>query len=371
MTSGGEPSGRALRRMSREQLVELGGSLDGVTIASKTDNWAQGGSRREKRTERAVALWFALSILLALAFVLIYILWPDRYVAPGQDGYGAYSWYTPLLGFTFGGSVLALAIGTIAYQKRFYPDEVALQQRHDGPASELQRYTAAARFEEAGADTGLGRRKLLRRVLLGAGALFGVTAGTLAIGPFVRNPWQGGDNAALWVTGWKPLNDETVYLRISTGVLGEIVRLRPEDLSPGSMMTVYPFRESDRDDEELLLAAERASDTPVMLIRFPPGTPFDERPGQEDFHHGQYYAYSRICTHLGCPASLYDTQNNISLCPCHQSAFAMNEGARVVFGPASRPLPQLPITVNEEGYFVARGDFVEPVGPTFWEWRAR
>lgn len=365
-----EPSDRELREMSREQLVELGGELDDVAIASKTDNWPTRGTKPEKRAERAVAAWFVVSGLLALAFVLVYILWPDRYVVPGQDGYVRYSWYTPLLGFTFGFSVLALSIGVIAYQKNFYPDEVAVQQRHDGPASEVQRVTATARFAEAGEDTGLGRRKLLRRVLLGAGAIFGVTAGTLAIGPFVRDPWQGGDNAALWVTGWKSFNEETVYLRIDTGVLGEIVRVRPEDIVPGSMMTVYPFRESDRGDKELLLAAERASDSPVMLIRFRPGTAITHRPGQEDFHYGQYYAFSKICTHLGCPASLYDTQNNISICACHYSAFAMNEGARVVFGPASRPLPQLPITVDEEGYLIARRDFVEPVGPTFWEWRA-
>jgi probable menaquinol-cytochrome c reductase iron-sulfur subunit len=41
--------------------------------------------------------------------------------------------------------------------------------------------------------------------------------------------------------------------------------------------------------------------------------------------------------------------------------------AKPVFGPAARALPQLPITVDEEGYLIARGNFIEPVGPAFWE----
>lgn len=136
------------------------------------------------------------------------------------------------------------------------------------------------------------------------------------------------------------------------------------------MQTVFPFRESDRGDEKLLNAAEHAADAPVMLIRLRPGTQVLKRPGQENFNYGDYYAFSKVCTHLGCPASQYDTQRNTSLCPCHQSKFLITESARPVFGPATRPLPQLPITVNEEGYFVARGDFIEPVGPGFWEMRA-
>ena len=105
-----------------------------------------------------------------------------------------------------------------------------------------------------------------------------------------------------------------------------------------------------------------------MLIRLRPGTPvFVPAPGQESLHYGDYYAYSKICTHLGCPASLYESQTNRILCPCHQSQFIATEYARPVFGPAARPLPQLPITVNDEGYLVATGDFDGPVGPAFWE----
>jgi ubiquinol-cytochrome c reductase iron-sulfur subunit len=133
------------------------------------------------------------------------------------------------------------------------------------------------------------------------------------------------------------------------------------------METVFPFRESERDDEEALIHGLRGSDTPVMLIRLRPGQQVLQRDGQENFHYGDYYAYSKICTHLGCPTSLYESQTNRILCPCHQTQFLATEYGRPVFGPAARPLPQLPITVNDEGYFVARGDFPEAIGPSFWE----
>jgi ubiquinol-cytochrome c reductase iron-sulfur subunit len=77
--------------------------------------------------------------------------------------------------------------------------------------------------------------------------------------------------------------------------------------------------------------------------------------------------YSKICTHVGCPVALYEQTTHHILCPCHQSTFDAPKGAEVLFGPAPRPLPQLPLAVDAEGYLVANGDFNEPVGPSFWE----
>jgi ubiquinol-cytochrome c reductase iron-sulfur subunit len=65
--------------------------------------------------------------------------------------------------------------------------------------------------------------------------------------------------------------------------------------------------------------------------------------------------------------ALYEQQTHHLLCPCHQSTFDVTEHAKVIFGPAKRPLPQLPITVDAEGYLVAQRDFTEPIGPSFWE----
>jgi ubiquinol-cytochrome c reductase iron-sulfur subunit len=135
----------------------------------------------------------------------------------------------------------------------------------------------------------------------------------------------------------------------------------------GGLVTVFPFRESEMDQPERLAAALRRADSAVLVFRLRPGTEVTTRPGQEDFRYGDFYAYSKVCTHLGCPVSLYEQRDNRLLCPCHQSQFSLTENARPVFGPATRALPQLPLDVDEEGYFVARGDFVEAVGPAFWE----
>ncbi|HET6212483.1 MAG TPA: Rieske (2Fe-2S) protein, partial [Micromonosporaceae bacterium] len=87
----------------------------------------------------------------------------------------------------------------------------------------------------------------------------------------------------------------------------------------------------------------------------------------KDSMYSSYVAYSKICTHLGCPASLYEQQTNRLLCPCHQSQFLILDNARPIFGPAGRCLPMLPITVDDEGFFVATSDYKVPIGPAFWE----
>lgn len=363
------PTAAEVEDMSVDERARLAGLLDDVDVVHNQRKWPIPGTRAEKRAERAVALWFVISALSGLAFLVAFVLWPFEYVAPGEPGYFVYTLYTPIVGLTFGLAVLALGIGVISYIKKFFPDEVSVQQRHDGASDEVARLTVTAQLVKAGKDTDIARRKLIVRAAGGAAGVLGLGLGIAAVAPLVRNPWKGGDNAALWVTPWKPVNGETVYLRRDTGDPHEISLVRPEDQDPGSMETVFPFRESDRDDEEALIRSLRASDAPVMLIRLRPDQQVVKRGGQENFNHGDYYAFSKICSHLGCPTSLYESQTNRILCPCHQSQFLATEYARPVFGPATRPLAQLPITVNDEGYLVATGDFAEPVGPAFWERR--
>lgn len=111
-----------------------------------------------------------------------------------------------------------------------------------------------------------------------------------------------------------------------------------------------------------------------MLIRLRPADAANviKRKGQESFNYGDYFAYTKVCSHLGCPTSLYEQRTNRILCPCHQSQFNALDSAKPVFGPAARALAQLPITVNDQGYLVAnrahnQGNYIEPVGPAFWE----
>jgi ubiquinol-cytochrome c reductase iron-sulfur subunit len=353
--------------MSQEQLARLAANLDDVEVVHNANPWPIPGTRAEKRAERAVALWFLISAVCGVAFLVAFLFWPHEYVAPSEPGYLVYALYTPLIGGLLGLTVLALGIAVIQYVKKFFPDEVSIQQRHDGPSDEVARRTVVAQIVQAGKDTGFARRKMILGTAGLATGIFGLGLGIAAVGPLVRNPWKGGSDAALWHSGWRSENGETVYLRYDTGDPEEIALVRPEDQEPGSMMTVFPFRESERGDEHALLEGVRRSDNPAMLIRLRPGTVFVPAPGHEGLTYGDYVCYSKVCTHLGCPASLFEAQTNRILCPCHQSQFVANEYARPVFGPAARPLPQLPITVNEEGYFVATGDFDGPVGPAFWE----
>ncbi|MDP9436268.1 MAG: Rieske (2Fe-2S) protein, partial [Actinomycetota bacterium] len=132
--------------------------------------------------------------------------------------------------------------------------------------------------------------------------------------------------------------------------------VRLGDLQIGSVESVFP------DVPRGTLIA----DSPALLIRMRPEvlTPL---PGREDWTVDGHIVYSSICTHLGCPVKLYEQETHNLLCPCHQSTFNAAEGAEVKFGPAARPLPQLAIAVDEEGYFVAQGDFDEPIGPSYWE----
>jgi len=364
------PTSAELDDMTQDQLARLACELDDVEVVHSRDKFPVPGTRAERRAQRAVTAWFLLSALSGLAFIAAFLFWPHEYRAPGTPGYGRYLLYTPIIGVSFGLAVLTLGVGAVVYVKRFFPDEVSVQQRHDGPSDELARRTVLAQVTAAAQATAIGRRSAIKRAAGAAAGVFGLGLGVAAVTPLIKNPWALGPQSPLWVTGWAPKDGETVYLRRDTGIIGEVSLVRPEDMAAGAIETVFPYRRSEQGDEEALLHAQRTSDAPVMLIRLDPGIHVVKRAGQESFNYGDYYAYSKICTHLGCPASLYEQRTSRLLCPCHQSQFLLTEYAKPVFGPATRALPQLPITVNDEGYFVARSDFIEPVGPAFWERRS-
>ncbi|GAA3437769.1 ubiquinol-cytochrome c reductase iron-sulfur subunit [Kutzneria kofuensis] len=363
------PTEAELNSMNRDELVRLGTKLDGVELISYEDPWPVKGTKEEKRAERGVAYWFLLAAVAGLAFILAFILWPADYQAPGTDGYFWYSLYTPVIGVTLGLTILGLGVGALNYTKKFIPHELAVQDRHDGGSSKIDQETILAELADAGNRSTITRRSLVKRTAGAAAGVMGLGLVVLPVGGLFKNPFADTNSKdSLWHTGWQPsFPGEKVYLRRNTGDAGEVVLIRPEDLDAGGFETVFPFRESERGNEEALSAALHRSDNPVMLIRLRPDQNVVKRAGQENFNFGDYYAYSKICTHLGCPTSLYEQQTGRLLCPCHQSQFDVFEYAKPVFGPAARALPQLPIEVDESGYFVARGDFIEPIGPAFWE----
>jgi len=129
------------------------------------------------------------------------------------------------------------------------------------------------------------------------------------------------------------------------------------------MITVLPEgMEEQVPHEEVMTEAAKAV---TILIKVPEAD-FKPAKGRENWHVNGIVAYSKICTHVGCPAALYEQTTHHILCPCHQSTFDATDAAKVVFGPAARPLPQLPLSV-EDGYLIATDDYQEPVGPSFWE----
>lgn len=74
-------------------------------------------------------------------------------------------------------------------------------------------------------------------------------------------------------------------------------------------------------------------------------------------------AYSAVCTHTGCDVINWNAELLRMACPCHESQFDIYAGARVVGGPAPRPLAMLPLEI-QDGVIIVAGDFSGRVGFT-------
>ena len=333
-----------LAAMDRTELDRLGARYDGVEILH-VEPPAPIGSALDKKNTRVVTAWFALAAVSALAFLVVYFgsgwFLPDWEWRIGSSTWSAI--YTPLLGATMGISLTAIGIGLVMYVKKLLPHETAVQDKHDG--SHFDRVTTGATLVGGLHNSGLPRRKLLGGVLGLVGAGFGAMV-LAPLGGLVKNPNTGNPlGTTPWADGVRLLRDDGTPIR-------------PGDQQVGSLATVFPAVEG----------GDRAYDAAVMLIRLRPDQMDTLVParGREDFGYGDYVAYSKVCTHAGCPVSLYEQETSRILCPCHQSQFDVTQGAKPVFGPATRSLPQLPIALDDEGYFVARNDFPEPIGPSYW-----
>jgi ubiquinol-cytochrome c reductase iron-sulfur subunit len=205
-------------------------------------------------------------------------------------------------------------------------------------------------FDEANQESGFGRRTLIRNTLIGALIAFPLPAVVLfrGFGPQNDDPAK-----LLTYTMWKK---GTRLTRDPSGT-----PIKASDVTLGSVFHVIPEGLLEKSD-----MLEQKAKAAVLLMRLKPGD-LHVSPDRKTWNYDGIVAYSKICTHVGCPVALYEQQTHHLLCPCHQSQFDITHEAKVIFGPAKRPLPQLPITVDSEGYLVARSDFTEPVGPSFWE----
>lgn len=333
-----------LAAMDREELDRLGARYDHVEILH-VEPGPEPGSTMEKRALNQVGALFTLGGLFAFLFVVAYVgsgwFLPDWHWEVDEGGWSAV--FTPVLGLFMGLALICVGVGFVLFTKKLLPHETAVQAKEEG--SHFDRVTTGGTFTTWGHRSGLARRKMITRSLLFMGGGLGLML-IMPLGGLIKNPNKGNP---LGQTSWR----EGVRLVRDDGS-----PIRPGDQEPGSLETVFPAVEG----------GNRQADAATMLIRLRPEQIENLRPlaGQEDFGYGDYVAYSKICTHAGCPVSLYEQETSRILCPCHQSQFDVTQGAKPVFGPATRSLPQLPITVDDEGFFVARGDYPEAVGPTYW-----
>ncbi len=267
---------------------------------------------------RLTAACFIASVIASLALVIVYILGGQ----PQVEGL--------LLTLALGG----LGAGIVVWAVKLLDAPVLIEERHPLASPDEVRAEAvgAADIES------ITRRRFLVRLVVGAGAALVAALGipTLSLGP--------GPARALFETPW----------RSGVRIVDEDGNaIRPSDLALGSVRTVFPEESVGSADAVTLLVKVRPSELQMS----------EERRG---WAPEGCIGYSKICTHAGCPVGLYRAEDNALLCPCHQSEFDVLRGAVPVSGPAARPLPQLLMGVDADGYLVALGDFPEPVGPSFW-----
>jgi ubiquinol-cytochrome c reductase iron-sulfur subunit len=361
-----KPTLEELREMTTEERMIAAAAHDGVYIVHRRDRFPIRGTKAEKRAERSIAACFIIAALAGIGFIVCFVALPWHWHMPGTPQ--SFRFYTPVLGGLFAALLLFMGIGLVLWAKWLMPEEEVIQDRHDEPSTEEDKLMTEATFSAGATDMGLPRRSMIVRTLGLAGGAFVTVPLVALIGGMIKKP---GDQ--LLHTLYRP--NKKMFPQ--TGGLVPLVyydfrQVSPDDLEPGSIATVFP---GVRADDENGFNGVTSASSPTIVIRLRPGQVMKARKGQAGFgwpqENPEYVAFSKICTHAGCPASLYAQQTNLLLCPCHQSQFDVLQDAKPVFGPATRSLPKLPIDVvagaDGKQYFVARGDFPEPIGPGFWE----
>jgi ubiquinol-cytochrome c reductase iron-sulfur subunit len=280
-------------------------------------------TRRGVRVELASAASFVVAMLASIGLVVVY--WQGG--QPQAEGV--------LLALALGG----IGVGIVLWAKHFMPDDEVAEERE--PLVSTEEDVAAFTADLAAGQSSLRSRRVLVATAGGACAALGVAVlfPIRSLGP---RPGR----------GLKETPYRNAPIRVVTN---EGEPLRPDDLEVDGFVTVWPEGHTD------------AADASTLLIRFRDDQDFQPAPGREDWTVDNIVAYSKLCTHVGCPVGLYQRELGLLLCPCHQSTFDVMEHAEPIFGPAARSLPQLPLDTDEQGFIVATGDFSAPVGPGFWD----
>jgi quinol---cytochrome c reductase iron-sulfur subunit len=307
--------------------------------------------RAAKRAERQVGLLFIASALATVGFIVAYV------AIPGTDlldlpFFGNVSASNFALGLLMGAALFFIGAGAIHWAKKLMSDVEVVQERHATGSDDEAKQAALAEYIRGRDESGFGRRPFIRNSLIASLALAGLPAVVLLrdLGPLPGDTLR----HTMWSAGRRILIAETKQ------------PIKPEDLTVGTLVSAVPEGIDVVMEEEGNL--NELAKSPVILVRMDPtDIKAEQGPAGDPWSYQGILCFSKICTHVGCPISLYEQQTHHLLCPCHQSTFDLTDAANVIFGPAARQLPQLAITVDSDGYLVARGDFSQPVGPSFWE----
>ncbi|MGW9631447.1 cytochrome bc1 complex Rieske iron-sulfur subunit [Agromyces sp. NPDC055520] len=302
--------------------------------------------KREKRAQRTVYTLFYLSILGSVWAIAAYMLFPIE-----SNDVGAVRLNNMFIGLGATLALLGIGFGAVHWGKSLMTSSESIDIRHPIGASQATQQGAVEVFRQADEESGFSRRTVIRNSLIGALLVFPLPAVVLfrGLAPQDQIPVE-----LLSHTMWKK------GTRLALDPSG--VPIKAADVTIGSAFHVIPEGLQDLEHGKLEEKAKAA----VLLMRLEPGD-LNPAPGKENWSYEGIVAYSKICTHVGCPVALYEQHTHHLLCPCHQSQFDVANNCEVIFGPAARPLPQLAIEVDDEGYLVAQHDFTEPVGPSFWE----
>jgi ubiquinol-cytochrome c reductase iron-sulfur subunit len=309
--------------------------------------------KAEKRAERQVATWYFLSMVCAVLFLVSYFTF---HVGSDWNTVGGLGASNVALGGFLGGALLFIGIGTIQWARKLMSDHEMVELRHPAASPESDREAALAAIDAGVSESGIGRRPLVRNSLLGAVGILGLPAVVMLrdLGPL---PGDSLDHT-IWKKGMRVVRDVVgTPIKVSDLEIGDLVNAEPEALFP-TEENGYPEIEGTALQQAKVKAA-------VIVHRMEPADIVSEQ--TRNWSVNGIVVYSKICTHVGCPISLNERTTHHLLCPCHQSTFDLTDSGKVIFGPAGHALPQLPLTVDSEGYLIAQSDFTEPVGPSFWE----
>ena len=310
------------------------------------------------RAARQVTMMFGLVPVLAIAFVVIYFAVPkSTYIDFGPLHANALH---VLLGLTLGLAVLLIGLGAVQWARQIMGDHEIVDERHEANSSDEDREAAMAEVNQGISETGLSRRKMIGRSLLGALGIIAVPGLVTLADMTPVYPTKKGRAATIERTIFDEASPETP-IRLVNDVTYEPIR--PADLEIGQLVNAQPENLQDYHGHEFQTEKAKSS---IIIVRMNPES-IKVPESRKDWHIGGILCYSKICTHVGCPISLWEQQTHHLLCPCHQSTFDLGDSGVVVFGPAKRALPQLPIVVDSEGYLAAPGDFTVPVGPSYFE----